>query len=221
MPWFREIVCERNDTVGEEDRSGDVCYVAGNFVVETAGPGGRAAIGATEIEKVGVANPFPKFCLRVVNATALVSRALDQFCDDAVVIERAVDALEDAALGAGRNLVIGVTAPDEPFHTVGADSVWVVDWVAPENAVAKIGEVGVHGDAALAEVGHALGIAGFLFSTGEGWQKHRGQDCDDGDNDEKFDQGESSFGFHISTLLRPVTRAHKDSSCERFSDSVS
>lgn len=117
------------------------------------------------------------------------------------MIERAIDALEDAALGAWRNEVIGVTAPDEPFHAIRINAVRVVDRVAPKNAVAKIGEIGVHGDAALAQVGHALGVASFLFSAGQGWQEHRRENGNDGDDDEQFDQGESAFGFHRATLV--------------------
>lgn len=190
MPGPGVVVGEWDDAVGEKHFGGNICHVGSYFVVEPAGPSGRATVGAAEIKEVGVAYPLPQLRLRRVSGTSRVRGALDQPSRDAVVVERAVEPLEDAALSACGNQVIGVTAPDEPFHAIGVDAIGVVDWVTPKNAVAKIGEVSVHGDTALAKVGHALGVVRFLFGARKGRQKHGGQNGDDGDDNEQFDESE-------------------------------
>ncbi len=47
---------------------------------------------------------------------------------------------------------------------------------------------------------HALDALGLLFGAAHCWQKHRRQDPDDSDDDEKFDEGEGELRFAIDDL---------------------
>ena len=75
------------------------------------------------------------------------------------------------------------------------------DSVVAGSFVTIIATVECHREVNLFEVAQALGLNGSSLSSAEGWQKHRGQDCDDGDDDEQFDEREGA-ARGVETLNR-------------------
>ena len=112
-----------------------------------------------------------------------------------------VEVLTLAADGVGA----GVARADEDlrFH-IGLDDVWPPDEVVVCDEVLVVRRevvcivIGIHGvaEANLLEVAGAGDGARLLACLRERWQKHGGQDGDDGDDDQQFNQGEAEEFFH-------------------------
>ena len=61
------------------------------------------------------------------------------------------------------------------------------DTVFAGRFVAIVSAIECHREVNLFEVAEALGLNGGGLSSAQGGQQHRGENCDDGDDDEEFD----------------------------------
>ena len=76
---------------------------------------------------------------------------------------------------------------DERLHPQRIDG-RVIDWFA------RVLLIHDRGERQLLEVAEALDLLGLLFGFTQGRQEHAGKDCDDGNNDQQFDQGKARPG---------------------------
>ena len=137
------------------------------------------------IEHVGVSHPLEQRVRQGVG-TSLIHGAGDHGLGEAVMVQWTVHLVEDVAL-AGVEIVVGAAGPEEPVHAGKAGTVG-----GPKELFVEIGQINVHGDAALAELGNAAHGLGSEFGRGESGQEQRCQNGDDGNDDEQFNEGEGA-----------------------------
>lgn len=174
------VAREHHHVVGEQHGLHRLRYAGGPLPIQAARAGGGITHG---VEHVGISHPIEQ-AVRPGVRPALVARAGHDGGSEAVMVERSVGLIEEAALG-GAQVLVGSSGPDEPFHPIERDV-----GGGPEKPIFVVGEVEIHGDAALAELGEALGILRAQFGTAQRRQQHRGEDGDDRDDDQEFDQAE-------------------------------
>jgi hypothetical protein len=189
--------------IGEEDGTRGFLHAGGRQAIEAAD---QRRVTDT-IEHVGIADPLEQSIGGAGVSAAFIGWAGDGGLFQTVIIERAIDAVEDACLPIV-SIAVAATSPDEHFHAVDGDVV-----VGPKKALIEFRQIEVHGDAALLELGEALGGAGLGFGSGKRRQEKSSKNGDDCNDNEEFDESES-VGGDVSATGQQVLEfliSHTDS----------
>jgi hypothetical protein len=167
-------------TIGKEDGAGGFVHAGGGQAVEAT----STRRVANAIEHVRIADPLEQSVGGAGISAAFVGGTGDGGFVQAVIIQGAIDAVEDACLPIV-SIAIGAPGPDEHFHAVDGNVV-----VGPKEAFVEFGQIKVHGGAALLQLGEALSGAGPGFGRGKRGQEQSSKNGNDCDDDEKFDESE-------------------------------
>ena len=133
---------KHHDIIGEEHRAGREQNAGGSDAIQAAVGGGRIA---NRVEHVRIADPLEEG-VRLSISPPLIARTGDHFLIKAIVVERAIGSIKKTTL-AGRQIIVGASGPDKPFHALEVDV-----GGGPKEVLTEIGQVQLHRDARLVQL---------------------------------------------------------------------